>query len=185
MPRFPLPPGVACAFAFCLGASSASADSVPLFADRTDDVVEDADETLAVMFEPLAMAYGAFGGEADFVLQRSLALGVDAAASRPVGVTVGALGVGLLAYPLQTVFHGLYLEPRLVYGHALGQSSTSGIGEVSAVGISGWQWTWDYGLSIRLGAGVAVSSGGASPQAPRVQVGALAIVADAGLGWAW
>jgi hypothetical protein len=166
-------------------AGSAFADDAPTFADRSDDATEDADASIAVMFAPLAIACGVFGAEADFVVQRSLAVSIDAAGYRPDGATLGALGAGLLVFPFRTAFHGLYLEPRVVYTHALSEKLGAGPGALSVEAVSGWQWTWDYGLSVRLGAGVAGSSGGLDVRAPDISVGRLALVADAALGWAW
>jgi hypothetical protein len=177
--------GLSCALLLLQPGARAFAEGVPTSADRDDDGAEDADATAAVMFAPLAMAFGVFGAEADLVAQRSLAVSVDAAAYRPDGTTLGALGVGLLIYPLRPVFHGWYLQPRLAYTHILGPSQVSGLGTLSVVAISGWQWTWDYGLSIRLGAGVVGSTGDIPARAPELPVGRLGLVADAGLGWAW
>jgi hypothetical protein len=181
-------PRVAIAFAlFWVAASSGSAfaDDVPTFADRADDAIEDADASIAVMFDPLAIACGVFGGEADFVVQRSLAISLDAVGYRPDAATLGAVGAGLLIYPLRSAFHGLYLEPRVTYTRALSQAVVSGPGALVVAGLSGWQWTWDYGLSIRLGVGVAGSTGGLAVRAPEFSVGRLALIADAGVGWAW
>jgi hypothetical protein len=185
MPRHRVIFGLSCALLLLQMGGRAFAEDVPTSADRDDDSAEDADATAAVMFAPLAIAFGVFGGEADLVVRRSLAVSLDAAASRPDGATLGALGVGLLIYPLRPAFHGWYLLPRLAYTHILGQSRISGLGALSVVALSGWQWTWDYGLSIRLGAGVAGSTRGAPVSAPELHVGPLGLVADAGLGWAW
>jgi hypothetical protein len=179
---------VAVAFALFLVAASsgpAFADDVPTFADRADDAIEDSDASIAVMFDPLAIACGVFGGEADFVVQRSLAISLDAVGYRPDAATLGAVGAGLLIYPLRSAFHGLYMEPRVVYTHALSQAAVSGPAALVVAGLSGWQWTWDYGLSIRLGVGAAGSTGGLAVRAPELSVGRLALIADAGVGWAW
>ncbi len=183
---------LSCTLLLLVVTTRAFADEAPTFADRVDDATEDADATVAVMFAPLAIACGVFGGEADFVVQRTLAVSVDAVGYRPEGATLGALGVGLLVYPLRTAFHGLYLEPRVVYAHVLSQTLPSGPGAISVEAVAGWQWTWDYGLSIRLGAGVAGSTGGSGGggaglaiRAPDISLGRLALVADAGLGWVW
>jgi hypothetical protein len=177
--------GLSCALLLLPLGGRAFAEEVPTTADRDDDSAEDADATAAVMFAPLAIAFGVFGAEADLVAQRSLAVSLDAAARRPDGATLGSLGVGLLVYPLRPAFHGWYLQPRLAYTHILGQSQIAGLGALSVVALSGWQWTWDYGLSIRLGAGVAGSTAGIPMSAPELRVGRLGLVADAGLGWAW
>jgi len=181
---------VAIAFALlgvAASSGSAFADDVPTFADRADDAIEDADSSIAVMFDPLAIACGVFGGEADFVVQRSLAISLDAVGYRPDAATLGAMGAGLLVYPLRSAFHGLYLEPRVIYTHALSHAVVSGasVGALVVAGLSGWQWTWDYGLSIRLGVGAAGSTGGLAVRAPELSVGRLALIADAGVGWAW
>jgi hypothetical protein len=177
--------GLSCALLLLQRGSRAFAEDMATFADRDDDGAEDADATAAIMFAPLAIAFGVFGAEADLVARRSLAVSLDATAYRPDGATFGALGVGLLMYPLRPVFHGWYLQPRLAYTHILGQPRISGLGALSIVALSGWQWTWDYGLSIRLGAGVAGSTRGIPARAPELSMGRLGLVADAGLGWAW
>jgi hypothetical protein len=181
---------VAIAFAlFWVAASSgpALADDVPTFADRAHAAIEDADASIAAMFDPLAIACRVLGGEADCIVQRSLAISLDAVGYRPDAATPGAEGAGLLIYPLRSAFPGLYLEPRVVYTHALSQAVVSGAGAGALVvaGLSGWQWTWDYGLSIRLGVGAAGSTGALAVRAPELSVGRLALVADAGVGWVW
>jgi hypothetical protein len=177
----------ACSFALVLlGVTNvARADDVPTFADRSDDAIQDADASFALMVAPLAVAFGVFGGEADFVVQRSLAVSVEAAGYRRDDVTLGAVGVGLLVYPTRMAFHELYLEPRVRYTRPLRQNLGGGPGALSGALLAGWQWTWDYGLSLRLGAGAALSSGALEEQEPKVSVGRLALVADASFGWAW
>jgi hypothetical protein len=179
---------LACTTAVLALARSAFADDPPTFADRADDAIEDADESVAVLVSPLAVACGVFGGEADVIVQRSIALALDAAvygtgASSPA--PLGAVGAGVLLYPLGTALHAFYVEPRVVYTRALRSDLGGAPGWVSAVGVVGWQWTWDYGLSVRLGGGLAASTRGFPERAPALTVGPVALVADAALGWAW
>jgi hypothetical protein len=171
------------------------ADDAPTFADRSDEALEDTDVSGAFVVSPLALACGIFAGEADFVVQRSLAVAVDAGAYERAGAASGFLAVQLLVYPMRAALHGFFLGPRLGYAQHLGERLTVGASaSASASVVAGWQWTWDYGLSLRLGAGAAgamsKSTGSLSPYAPTVGVGArgearLALIADAALGWAW
>jgi hypothetical protein len=181
--------GLPWALALLFGSPIALADDVPTFADRDDDAIEDADTTAAIVAEPLAVAYGVFAAEANIVVQRSLAVAIDAGGYRQDTAILGGVAAGLLVYPLHPALHGLYLEPRIVYTHALSLSAASTTGTLSMGALCGWQWTWDYGLSIRLGAGAAGVVGDravrASALLPEVSIGRLALVADAGLGWAW
>jgi hypothetical protein len=181
--------GLPCALVLLFASSVALADDVPTFADRDDDAIEDADTTAAIMAEPLAVAYGVFTAEANIVVQRSLAVAIDAGGYRQDTAILGAVAVGLLIYPLHPALHGFYLEPRTVYTHALSLSAVSTTGTLSMGALSGWQWTWDYGLSIRLGAGAAGVVGDRALRAPallpEVSIGRLALLADAEVGWAW
>jgi hypothetical protein len=157
---------------------------VPTFADRPDrDVAED-DRTFAVLLNPLAAALGVYGAEADFVLGHHLAATVEGAVYSLPGSPATALGGGLLVYP-GAVFHGLYLEPRVVYARPLGEKLTRfdlGSDVLGAGVTAGWQWTWDYGFTVRLGAGGVYFVGGGSGAAD-VAMGGPQLVMDGSMGW--
>jgi hypothetical protein len=164
-------------------ARAALADEAPTFADRSDrDVVED-DRTLGVLLNPLAAAVGVYGAETDFVLGRHFAASVEGAFYNVGGAPATAVGSGLLIYP-GTAFHGLYLEPRVVYARPLHESlarwdlSTDVLG---AGATAGWQWTWDYGFTLRVGAGGMYFAGGSGPNA--VALGGPELVLDGSIGW--
>jgi hypothetical protein len=168
--------------------SVASADDVPTFADR--EAGADPDETprdFALMLNPLAIAAGVFGGDADFALIPRLAVSVEGDVFQlGNGGASTALGVGLLVYPMRTTFHGLWLEPRAVYARPLRERLTKfdwATNVLGAGGVAGWQWTWDYGFSMRLGVGAMRFIGGNG--APGIPVGryGLDIVLDGSVGW--
>src|ERR1700681_2084524 len=111
-------PFAACvvALVFTVSTSLASdTDDPPTFADRTDEEVGDTDRRFAFLLDPLAMAVGVFGGEADFVLGRYAALAIEGDLYRRGDMTGEALGAGLAIYPLASALHGLYVEPRIAY----------------------------------------------------------------------
>lgn len=167
---------------------AAAAEDAPTFADRDDGV--DADEApreLALMINPLAIAEGVFGGDADFAVIPHVALSIEGAVFQVGGGAVStAFGIGLLVYPLRSTFHGWVLEPRAVYARPLREplisfdwrANVAGFG-----GVAGWQWTWDYGLSLRLGAGVMRFVGGS--RAPGLPLGrdGVDILLDGSFGW--
>jgi hypothetical protein len=147
-------------------APGSSADDAPTFADREDDDVRAGDRAFGFMINPLAMALGVFGGEADFVLGRHAAVAVEGGLYRRRESTAIATGVGLLVYPFSGALQGAYVEPHLIYARRLNESVAPLEGGADAIGLgatAGWQWTWDYGLSVRVGAGVMYFLGDAGP----------------------
>jgi hypothetical protein len=170
---------------------SAHGDEAPTFADRTDETAEEATRSLALLCGPLAMAVGVFGAEADFALTHRIALAVEGAVYG-LGPEPGmAVGTGVAFFPLRTVFHGLYLEPRVVFARRFRESPWAVDWTTDVVGLggtAGWQWTWDYGFTVRLGAGAMSYFGGSGAvvQSSLPIAGTDAVlVADASLGWAF
>jgi len=170
------------------GASALLADEAPTFADREDGA--EADETergLGMMLNPLAIAAGVFGGDLDFVVVRRIALSAEGAVFQlGDGGTSTALGVGLLVYPTRSAFHGLVLEPRAVYTRPLRQPPFRFDWDANVVGfggVAGWQWAWDYGFTVRLGAGGMKFIGAA--RAPGLPLGrdGVDVVLDGSFGW--
>jgi hypothetical protein len=167
---------------------SAAADDAPTFADRSSDDLADADAATGFSFDPLAMACGIVRTETDLAIGRSLALNLHLGVYRRAGAVSGLLGAGVLIYPSRPVFHGLYLEPRIMVARVLSENLASGAGSASVAANVGWQWSWDYGLTLRVGAGLAASTHGFVANAPRFERGGddrLALVATSALGWLW
>ena len=175
-----------------LGASSATARAdtdTPTFADEGNVASHDPDRSVAAFVDPFEFAMGVFGAEVDVAVGRYLAIAGQAAVVRRAGSSDAALGVGVLAYPLGEPFRGLYLGPRATYARSLtappwqvgDRADSAAVG-----GLAGWQWTWEYGLSIRAGGGALARFGAASNQ-PGVSVGAthLIVVLDGAIGWAF
>jgi hypothetical protein len=142
------------------------------------------------MSNPLAAATGVFGLEVDFVLVSKVALAVAGEVYRLGDVPGATVSVGLLAYPFTRAFRGFYVEPRVAYARPmkgpLGQLDW-GTDVVGLGGVGGYQWTWDYGLSLRIGIGAQMALGGSLSGAPGqlFGVGGGALVADTSLGWTW
>ena len=175
-----------------LRASLASADEPPTFADRGEASVDEDDRTLAFLLNPFRTALGVFGMEADFVFAPRFAAAVDVAAVRRSGATDVTVAAGLLFFPLRGAFHGLYTEGRVLYARPFDEPVSRVDWRRDAVGfggLAGWQWTWEYGLSVRLGAGAQYYVGAteSSSGAPRAAIALgserVELVVDASLGW--
>jgi hypothetical protein len=178
-----------CALALLANPQSASADPPPTFADRPDEDVRDADRTFSVLLNPLAMAVGLYGGEADFVLGRHVAVAVEGALYRRGEATGELLGAGLLVYPLGGPLHRLYFEPRVAYAHPAFDPAAKLDWSDDVLGLgatAGWQWTWDYGLSVRIGGGAMYFLGDShlDPSSGSLAVGPR-VVLDGCIGWAF
>jgi hypothetical protein len=182
----------ALAAALFFASPCASADDPPTFADRGDAAVDDDDRTMSFLFNPLRAALGVFGVEGDFVLSPRLAAAVDLAGVRRSHATDVTLTLGFLVFPLRGAFHGLYLEPRTLYVRPYEEAVSTIDWKKDAVafgGTAGWQWTWDYGFSVRAGAGAQyyVGAAASSSGAPRASVplgsDRVELIVDASLGW--
>jgi hypothetical protein len=170
-------------------APQARAEEPATYADRADDPIADADRTVAFLLNPLATAVGVFGGEADFVLGRLAAIAVEGDLYRRGDVTGLAVGAGLPVFPMGRVLHGLYLEPRITYARPIGESIPAFDWETDVIGLggtAGWQWTWDYGFSVRIGGGAMYFVGGPrhGPFESRLALGPQ-LVLDGSVGWAF
>jgi len=172
-----------------LGSGVAGADDTPTFADRPDDEIEERRSTVGLMTNPLAGVAGVFGVEADFVLQSKLALAVEGNVYRLGDAPGAAVIVGLLVYPFSKALHGFYVEPRAAYAQATRDLSrtdwTTGVMRLG--GAAGYQWTWDYGLSLRIGIGAQAALGGSFSGVPGqfFGLGGEGLIADTSLGWTW
>lgn len=180
----------ACAFTAAVFSvvSEVRADDVPTFADRPDDELGDSDRNLGFLLNPLAMALGVFGGEADFVIGRYAAVAVEGSLYRRNDGTGVALGTGLLVYPMGSALHRLYLEPRIAYACPLSAIRPKIDWSSDAVGLgasAGWQWTWDYGFSVRLGAGAMYFIGASGSGTDSVVLAGPQLVLDGLLGWSF
>jgi hypothetical protein len=175
--------GLAFVLALLAAAPGSRAEDAPTFADREDDEVRAADRAFGFMINPLAVALGVFGGEADFVLGRHAVVAAEGGVYRRRESVAVATGVGLLVYPFNSALHGAYIGPHLIYARRLNESVGPFDWGADAIGLgatAGWQWTWDYGLSVRVGAGVMYFLGDAGPN--MLATGAQPVL-DGSFGW--
>jgi hypothetical protein len=168
-------------------APARAAEDVPTFADRSSKDIVDIDRSFAIMLNPLAIAVGVYGGDVDFVLGRHFAASVEGDVYNLNGTTATAFGAGLLFYP-SVAFHGLYIEPRVAFARPLSEGLLHVDWNSDALGVgatAGWQWTWDYGFTVRLGGGGLYYLGGPSPTPNAVALAGPQLVVDGSLGWAF
>lgn len=195
----PHEPILACAIvsASVFTPSAVRADEAPTFADRDVSSDEGPDCSFALLVNPVAMVYGVFGLETDFVAASAVVIAFDVEGVRtpswaPEGQASGvSVGGAVLAYPWRGAFHGCYFGARLGFVRLLREPllHVDGRVDVAEFGVSaGWQWTWDYGFSVRVGVGPLVAIGAAPPSvSPELLTGPFrfALSADASVGWAF
>ena len=182
--------GLALVVAIGVTEAPARADDEPTFADRSSEDLPGAERAFALLFNPLEAAMSVYGAEADFVLGRIAALAVEGAMHWRGGDPATAFGAGLIVYPAARPLRGLFVEPHLVLARPLSESLVRFDWTVDALGVgatAGWQWTWDYGLTVRLGAGGMYTLGGARSSDRAAGAVALGpeLVMDGSLGWAF
>lgn len=176
------------AFVVVLFASEASAraEDSPTFADRTDEEIREADRRLNVLLNPLAMSIGVYGAEVDFVLGRYAAVGLEGALFRRGDDMGQTLGVGLLVYPFGEALQRLYFEPRVAWARPWGLSKIDWSADTLGLGATaGWQWTWDYGFSVRVGGGAMYFLAGQTDGLNGALRSGPQVVLDGSLGWAF
>ncbi len=152
--------------------------------DVETDHIEATDDhgprTFGLVVNPLQLVFGEYGVEGD------LALGQDVAASLQGSVySVGptsawAATVGLPIFPQGYAFHGFYLHPRVT----LATATTFGSGTqlFSAGGTAGYEWTWTWGGTLRVGGGASWWTAVAGDTAGLALSGVRPEL-DASIGW--
>lgn len=173
---------------------AALADDPPTYADRAsdDDDEDDPERHLAVLFNPLGTAVGVYGGEVDFAVARHVVLAVEGAFYRVDNTTARSLGAGVQLFPFRSAFHGIYLFPRFAYARASTYVDDSTSVDTNVFGLGGtvgYQWTFDYGFSLRLGGGVMwfndLALAHVDPTQPHAAIEGVRPVLDASIGWAF
>ncbi len=170
-----------------LAAPARADDPTPTFADRSTKEVSDLERSIGFLLNPLDIAQGVYGGDVDLVLGRHLAVSIEGDVYANVsGTTATAFGAGLLFYP-KVAFEGLYLEPRVAYARPLSEGLTHFDWGTDAFGFgatAGWQWTWDYGFTVRLGGGGMYFVGGqGSGSTGPLALSGPQLVMDGSIGW--
>ena len=131
--------------------------------DHLDAFDDGGPPSFALLANPLALLFGAFGAEGDVVLGDAAALSVEGDWVSSSGTTVYAGTVGLPVFPWRTLFHGFYLHPRATAALAFGDGAWAHV--LGLGGTAGWQQTWRFGLTLRIGGGAtyqrALEPGGA------------------------
>jgi hypothetical protein len=178
-------------------AGHAHAAEAPTFADRDAPVADGRDRSLALLINPIAFAYGLFGAEGDFVLTSALVATVEVDAARlpsrerGAGANAVFAGTSLVVYPSGSALHALYMSGRVAFARPWREPQLrfDFRADVVECGLrAGWHWTWDYGLSVRVGAGPLLAVGGRPPiVSPELVLGPvrLALDVDASIGWAF
>jgi len=121
--------------------------------DHLDAFDDGGPPSFALLVNPLATLLGTFGAEGDFVIGDAAALSVEGDWVLTGGTTAWAATVGLPVFPWRTIFHGFYVHPRATAAVATSAGASTDV--LGIGGTAGWQHTWRFGLSLRIGGGVA------------------------------
>lgn len=149
--------------------------------DHLDAFDDGGPRTLGLLVNPLALALGGVSAEGDLVLGDTAAMSVEGALASVGGTTAYGASLGLPIYPWRLVFHGFYVHPRLTWARATTADGAS-VDVLGGGATMGWQCTWRFGLTLRVGAGVAYGRPLSDP-APSVAVAGLRPLLDGSVGW--
>jgi len=126
--------------------------------DRETDHIDAFDDggprSFGLLLNPLALALGTVAVEGDFVLGEAAALSVEGdwlpttGGGAAYGVTMG-----VPLFPWRVMFHGFYVHPRGMAAYATNGGLSADV--VGIGGTLGWQHTFRFGLSLRVGGGAA------------------------------
>jgi hypothetical protein len=161
------------------GTARAAESRADVETDHIDAFDDGGPRSFGLLVNPAALAFGTVAAEGDFVVADLAAASVGGTYTSLGGTTAYGAELGLPIYPWKVVFHGFYLHPRVLWAHA---AADGGSVDVLGGGASmGWQWTWRFGLTLKVGAGAAYATplqGG-----PSVAVTGLRPVLDGQVGW--
>lgn len=154
-------------------------------ADRETDHIDAFDDggprSFGLFVNPLALTLGTLAAEGDFVLGEAAALSVEGDFLSVAGATAYGVTAGVPLFPWRVVFHGFYLHPRLMAAYATNAGLTADVAGIG--GTLGWQQTFRFGLSLRIGGGAAYEVAlGEDAGAPFAVTGVRPLL-DGEVGW--
>jgi len=149
--------------------------------DHIDAFDDGGPRTLGLLVNPGALALGTFAAEGDFVLGDAAALSVEGDWLSTPGTTACGAMLGLPLFPWRVVFHGLYLHPRALLARATSDGLSADV--VGIGGTAGWQQTWRFGLTLRLGGGAAYEVALGQVGGASFSVAGVRPLVDGELGW--
>jgi hypothetical protein len=174
--------GLLVALGVCRAAPAAAAEGR---ADRETDHIDAFDDggprSFGLFVNPLALTLGTVAAEGDFVLGEAAALSVEGDFMSVAGATAYGVTAGVPLFPWRIVFHGLYLHPRLMAAYATNGGVTADVAGVG--GTLGWQQTFRFGLSLRIGGGAAYEVALGQDAGAGFAVTGLRPLLDGDVGW--
>jgi hypothetical protein len=153
--------------------------------DRETDHIDAFDDggprILGLLINPGALTLSTFAAEGDFVLGDAAALSVEGDGMSTPGTTAYGVMLGVPLFPWRVVFHGLYLHPRALLARATSDGLSADV--VGIGGTAGWQQTWRFGLTLRLGGGAAYEVALGQVAGASFSVAGVRPLVDGELGW--
>jgi hypothetical protein len=177
--------GLACLLVAVVVGWSAPAAAAEGRGDRETDHIDAFDDggprSFALLLDPLALALGTMAVEGDFVLGDAAALSVEADWMSAVGASAYGVTVGVPLFPWRVVFHGFYVHPRAMAAYGVNGGLTADV--VGLGGTLGWQHTFRFGLSLRIGGGAAYEVALGKDAGASFAVSGVRPLLDGDVGW--
>lgn len=185
------------ALAAVLATSPAMADAKPDASGPSDEggrapTPAAKSRSYGVFVNPFAIANGSYGAEFDLKLNTVTTLNLGGAfysASASGGKWTGFSGsAGTQFFPFASAFEGFYAFPRVEFASLSYTPSNSATSDVSssvfgAGATLGYQWAWDMGLAVRVGAGALYYSASASGGSASLALSGVLPAIDLTLGY--
>jgi hypothetical protein len=154
-------------------------------ADRETDHIDAFDDggprSFGLFFNPAALVLGTMAVEGDFVLGEAAALSVEGDFLSAGGATAYGVTAGVPLFPWRIVFHGFYLHPRVMAARATTDGLSADVAGIG--GTLGWQQTFRFGLSLRIGGGAAYEAALGQEAGASFAVTGVRLLLDGDIGW--
>jgi hypothetical protein len=159
--------------------AAAAETSADVETDHIDALDDGGPRTAAIAVDPTALALGRLGAEIDVAVGENVAVSMSADVTALAVAAVVRAELGALLFLQRFAFHGLYVRPRLEWSSAAAKSASGrAIGAGATVG---YEWTWPFGATLRLGGGVSYAK--PLPGGGAVATEGLTPRLDANVGW--
>lgn len=150
--------------------------------DHIDAFDDGGPRSFGMLVNPLALVLGTFAAEGDFVLGDAAALSVEGDWGQYGGTDAYGVTLGVPLYPWRVVFHGIYVHPRVMVMRASMPGAAADV--LGGGGSIGWQQTWRFGLTLKVGAGAAYEKAFDAPAgAGSFAVEGVRPLLDGEVGW--
>ena len=179
------PKALAALLVVLFAAAGSTASAAETRADKETDHIDAFDDggprSFGLLLNPAALVLGTVAVEGDFVLGDAAALSVEGDWTSMGGSSAYGVTAGVPLFPWRVIFHGFYIHPRVMAAYATSEGVSADV--VGIGGSLGWQHTFRFGLSLRIGGGAAYEVALGQENAASLALTGVRPLLDGEVGW--